>query len=120
MGVFFGTALALGLEGLDTTLKTPEEVEGFLAIPNLAMMPHLEVAAGHRGKEVPELVVHHGSQPGASETYRGFTTSIVFSAPDQPPRTLLITSSLLPLMSVTAAAVLGTLVEGVLLVVKDI
>ena len=45
----------------------PEEVEGFLDIPNLAMMPHLEVAAGHPGKEVPELVVHHGSHPRASE-----------------------------------------------------
>ena len=54
MGVFFGIplalALGLGLESLDTTLKTPEEVEGLLDIPNLAMMPHLEVAAGHPGK----------------------------------------------------------------------
>jgi hypothetical protein len=120
VGVCFGSALALGLESLAATRKTPEEVGGFRDIPNLARMPHLEVAAGHRAKGVPELVVHHGSHLRTAEAYRGFTTSIHFSAPHQPPRLLLITSSLSPLMSLTAAAVPGTMVAGVLLVVKDI
>ncbi len=93
MGVFCGIALALGLENLDTTLKTPEEVEGWLEIPNLAMIPHLEVSAGNP-QGPPELIVHHGSQPQASEAYLGLRTSILFSTPDHPPRLLLVTSSM--------------------------
>lgn len=94
LGLVFGVGLAFGLESLDTTLKNPEEVEGWLEIPNLAMIPHLEVADGNPGIESPELIVHHGSQPLASEAYRGLRTSILFSTADQAPRILLITSSL--------------------------
>lgn len=104
LGIIFGAAIALGLENLDTTLKTPEEVEGWLEIPNLAMIPHLEITAGNPGKEIPELIVHHGTHPLASEAYRGLRTSILFSTPGKAPRILLITSSL-PLegKSLTAA-----------------
>jgi capsular exopolysaccharide synthesis family protein len=103
LGVVCGIALALGLENLDTTLKTPEEVEGWLKIPNLAMIPHIEVSAGNPVEELPELIVHHGSQPRASEAYLGLRTSILFSTPDQPPRILLVTSSL-PLEGKTLTA----------------
>src|SRR5208337_4453425 len=95
LGVVCGIALALGLENLDTTLKTPEEVEGWLEIPNLAMIPHLEASAGNPGpEESPELIVHHGTHPQASEAYLGLRTSILFSTPDQAPRILLVTSSM--------------------------
>jgi len=103
MGGILGIALALGLENLDTTLKTPEEVEGWLETPNLAMIPHLDLATGNPQKESPELVVHHGSQPLASESYRGLRTSILFSTPEKAPRILLITSSM-PLEGKTTTA----------------
>jgi capsular exopolysaccharide synthesis family protein len=104
LGVVFGIALALGLENLDTTLKTPEEVEGWLEIPNLAMIPHVKVSAGNPGEGPPELIVHSGSQPLASESYLGLRTSILFSTPDQAPRILLVTSSL-PLEGKTMTAI---------------
>jgi len=95
LGMIFGTGLAVGLENLDTTLKTPEEVEGWLQIPNLAMIPHIGVSgSSNPGKEVPELVVHHGGQPLASEAYLGLRTSILFSTAEQAPRIILITSSI--------------------------
>jgi polysaccharide biosynthesis transport protein len=104
IGMVLGVGLAFGLESLDTTLKTPEEVEGWLEIPNLAMIPHLKGSgSSNPGKEVPELVVHKGSQPLASEAYRGLRTSILFSSPDHAPRVLLITSSL-PLEGKTLTA----------------
>lgn len=104
LGGVLGIGLALGLESLDTTLKTPEEVEGWLETPNLAMIPHLNLATGNPQKESPELIVHHGDQPLASESYRGLRTSILFSAPEKAPRILLITSSL-PLEGKTTTAV---------------
>ena len=95
MGLALGVGLAMVLESLDTTLKTPEEVEGWLEIPNLALIPHMEFTAGNPAKEdFPELIVHHGTQPLASESYRGLRTTILFSAPGQAPRVLLVTSSL--------------------------
>jgi capsular exopolysaccharide synthesis family protein len=95
LGIFFGAALALGLESLDTTLKTPDEVEEWLEIPNLAMISHIEVPAhaGDADGGPPELVVHSGSQPLVSEAYRGLRTSILFSSPGQAPKTLLVTST---------------------------
>jgi len=92
LGLFFGVGLALVLESLDTTLKTPEDVENWLEIPNLALIPHIDTA-GNPG-EVPELVVFHGHQPLASEAYRVLRTSILFSSPGQAPRFLLVTSTL--------------------------
>ncbi len=92
LGLFLGVALALVLESLDTTLKTPEEVEGSLGIPSLAMIPHIETSANPG--ESPELVVFHDHQPMASEAYRVLRTNILFSSPGQAPRTLLITSTL--------------------------
>ncbi len=92
LGLFLGVALALLLEGLDTTLKTPEEVEEVLGIPSLAMIPRIDMPANPG--EAPELVVYHGDQPLASEAYRVLRTSILFSSPGQAPRSLLITSTM--------------------------
>jgi capsular exopolysaccharide synthesis family protein len=95
MGLVLGVGLAVFTESLDTTLKTPEEVEGWLEIPNLALIPHMEFTSGNPVKEeFPELIVHHGTQPLASESYRGLRTTILFSTPGQAPRILLVTSSL--------------------------
>jgi succinoglycan biosynthesis transport protein ExoP len=92
LGLFLGVALALVLESVDTTIKTPEDVEGFLGIPSLAMIPHIETPANLG--ESPELVVFHGHQPLSSEAYRVLRTSILFSSPGHAPRSLLITSTL--------------------------
>ncbi len=92
LGLFFGIGLALLLETLDTTIKTPEEVEKWLEVPNLALIPHIDT--GDHPGEAPELVVFHGHQPLASEAYRVLRTSILFSSPGQTPRLLLVTSTL--------------------------
>ena len=94
LGLVLGTALALGLENLDTTLGTPDEVEHLLGIPNLAIIPHLEFSSGNPETMSPELIVHHDSQPLASEYYRVLRTSILFSSPEHGPFVLLVTSSL--------------------------
>jgi polysaccharide biosynthesis transport protein len=128
LGIFFGVAVVLGLENLDTTLKTPEEVEGWLEIPNLGMVPHLELSVGnpekHLAPELPELVVHHGTQPLASEAYRGLRTSILFSSPGQAPKLLLITSSVpeegKTLTAINLACAMAQAEQSTLLVDSDL
>lgn len=124
MGLILGMVAVLGLESLDTTLKTPEELESWLEVPNLALIPHLELAAGNPGEEISELVVHHGTQPLASEAYRAIRTSVLFSTPGHSPQVLLITSSL-PVegKSLTAANLATAMAKaepGVLLVDADL
>jgi len=94
IGLILGGALAVGLENLDTTLKTPEEVEGWLEIPNLVMIPHLDLFSDNPTKEGAELVLHHDGQSIASELYRILRTKIHYSTPGRPPRVLLVTSTL--------------------------
>ena len=86
LGLILGCALAFGLENFDTTLKSPDEVEEWLEIPNLALIPHLEISDNNPTKGIQELVMHHDRQPLASEAYRGLRTSILFSTPGQAPR----------------------------------
>lgn len=94
MGLVLSLVLALGLENLDTTITTPDEVEQFLGFPNLAIIPHLEFASGNPETMSPELIVHHDSQPLASEYYRVLRTSILFSSLESGAFVLLVTSSL--------------------------
>ncbi len=103
LGLFLGVTAAFGLENLDTTLKTPEEVENWLEVPNLAMIPHLDMVRTDEPEELLEIVVVNGRQPLAAEAYRGLRTSILFSASGQAPKTLLVTSSL-PLEGKTVTA----------------
>ena len=88
-----GVTLSLVLENLDTTITTIDDVQGWLEVPNLAIIPHLDLPDHDPLIESPGLVVHHGTQPLAAESYRVLRTSIFFSAPDQGPRILLLTSS---------------------------
>lgn len=124
LGAILGVAAALGLENLDTTLKTPEEVEGWLEIPSLAMIPHLDIGPGSTPQELPEVVVHQGQQPLVAEAYRSLRTSIFFATPGQAARTLLITSSLpkegKSLTAANLAAVMAQAEPQVLLVDADL
>jgi len=124
LGLVLGTAAAFGLENLDTTLKTPEEVEGWLEVPNLALIPHLDLSPGGESGKIPELVAVNSNQPLAAEAYRSLRTSILFSAPGQAPRTLLVTSALplegKTLTAANLAAVMAQAEDGVLLVDADL
>jgi len=124
LGLTFGVCLAFGLEYLDTTLKTPEEVESYLEVPNLAIIPHLELEAGEEGAVAPQMVVALETQTVASESYRALRTSILFSTPGHPPQVLLITSALpmegKTLTAVNLATAMAKAEHGVLLVDSDI
>ena len=109
-GLGLGVSMAFVLEHLDSSLKTPEDVRQVLRLPTLGMVPHFaylprprrqrllrqrEVAATEESLParmgdlvgfVPEGCVH-------AEAYRGIRTSLLFCNPENPPRTVLLTSS---------------------------
>ncbi|HEY8228307.1 MAG TPA: polysaccharide biosynthesis tyrosine autokinase [Pyrinomonadaceae bacterium] len=107
LSLAFGVALALFLEYLDDTVKSPEDVERGLRLPALAVIPLAGLSAGQRllpftGKEARgngngngrELLINNDGPSVQAEAYRHLRTSVLLSTAGRAPRTLLVTSSL--------------------------
>jgi succinoglycan biosynthesis transport protein ExoP len=111
VGLALGLAAAWLREQLDSSLKTPDDVEQQLGVTFLGLLPELgddDPSAGHgrrkrrrRGKtaERPgaagpvELIVHDRPLSGIAEAARSIRTNLMFMNPDRPHRTLLVTSA---------------------------
>lgn len=68
VGLIFGVSIAFFLEYIDTSVKTLEDVERYLQVPVLAVVP----------KDVGILHAHNGISPDA-EAYRILRTNIEFN-----------------------------------------
>jgi polysaccharide biosynthesis transport protein len=97
IGLGTGIALAFGIEALDNTLKTQADVEQFLGVPVLGLVP---VISGHNdaadavGDDLRQrdLGVFLDPKSVAAECCRSIRTNILFMSPDRPIRTMVITS----------------------------
>ncbi|MGH7384668.1 MAG: CpsD/CapB family tyrosine-protein kinase, partial [Candidatus Rokuibacteriota bacterium] len=96
IGIFGGIALAFFFEYLDTSIRDPREVEAMLRVPTLGLVPARAALVEHRieARSVGPfaLVAHHATSSVLAEAFRGVRTSVVYATPDQPPKTLLVTS----------------------------
>jgi polysaccharide biosynthesis transport protein len=107
-----GVSVAFLLEYLDNTLKTPEEVEHYLRVPTLGIVPDFLSLEWQRhapqklpsllprmssslasGKE-PALVLSQHSFSIVKEAYRTLRTAILLSRAEEPPKTILFTSGI--------------------------
>lgn len=105
LGLTCGIALAFVFEGLDTTVRTPDQVEAIADSPALANIPLMKMtSAGNKNKAMMtsgaqrtgEIAVLTYSRPMSeiAEAYRALRTSILLSMPDTPPQLILVTSPL--------------------------
>ncbi len=106
-GVLLGLLLASLREQLDSSLKTPSDVEQDLRIPFLGLLPEMkdEEQRDRKGRRARrskergrtngpmELVVHDQPLSGIAEAARSIRTNIMFMNPDRPHRILLVTSA---------------------------
>ncbi len=97
LGLGTGVALAFAIEALDNTLKTQADVEQFLGVPVLGLVPVIgtqnepaEVLADDLRQR--DLGVFLDPKSVAAECCRSIRTNILFMSPDRPIRTMLITS----------------------------
>ncbi|MFN2578328.1 MAG: GumC family protein [Pyrinomonadaceae bacterium] len=109
LALAFGAALALFLEYMDDTVHSTDDVERFLRLPALAVIPamssisaprrllssaaSLQKRNGNNGGN-PELLLNLNGRSALAEAYRQLRTSVLLSTAGRAPKTLLVTSSL--------------------------
>lgn len=108
LALAFGVGLALFLEYLDDTVKTPSDIESGLRLPSLAIIPLAGKPAARRllpsaalqrvngngnGNGGSELLINASGPSTQGEAYKHLRTSILLSTPGRSPKTLLVTSS---------------------------
>jgi succinoglycan biosynthesis transport protein ExoP len=104
-GVGLGIALAFAIEALDNTLKTQADVETFLGVPVLGLIPIIgpgkadlkdkdkdKDRKGDQQVRDRDLGVFREPRSMAAECCRSIRTNILFMSPDHPVRTMVITS----------------------------
>jgi len=102
LGFFLALLLAGGLcfllEYLDTSIKTPKDIERFFTLPLLATIPKIEERRGFlsflrkgRGEENPRILDESSHRAG-SEAFRILRTSLQYASPDRPIGSVVISS----------------------------
>jgi capsular exopolysaccharide synthesis family protein len=111
VGLGLGLGMAFFQEYLDNSLKTPDDVQRFLRLPTLGMIPAAKAAGrlaygygSAKRKRLPtpsgngqtsdlnlELLTAEGNGL-LGEAYRSLRTSLLLSSSGRPPRVVLITS----------------------------
>jgi len=106
LGLFLGLGLAFGVEFIDTSIKSPEDVEKLSGLPSLGIVPTFHMDGSQKnlyldyytysprhkqlkdpikeGEKAPiELINHFYPNLAVSEAYRTIRTSILFSHTDR-------------------------------------
>jgi polysaccharide biosynthesis transport protein len=86
LGLLIGAALALGLEQLDDSIKSPEDVDTKLGVPLLGAIPML-------GKGITAGEALGDPRSAVSEAYYSVRTALQFSTSEGVPPNLLVTSA---------------------------
>jgi succinoglycan biosynthesis transport protein ExoP len=98
MGLATGVGLAFAIEALDNTLKTQADVEQFLGVPVLGLVPMIGLAPGAEPVQANDnlrerdLGVFLDPKSVAAECCRSIRTNILFMSPDRPLKTMVVTS----------------------------
>lgn len=108
IGLILGMVIAFVMETLDTSIGTIEEVETFLGIPVLGVIPLIrpeEIRATIQGKGIAEqpseevmemnarLITHFAPKSNLAESFRSLRTSIKFLVLEKNIKSLMISSS---------------------------
>jgi succinoglycan biosynthesis transport protein ExoP len=100
LGLFLGVFFAIVMENLDTSIGTIEDVESYLEVPVLGVIPSIEVEPEGKGEEPAAerrrdslLIITMDPKSPVIEAYRALRTNIIFLHQEKGIKTLMITSS---------------------------
>jgi capsular exopolysaccharide synthesis family protein len=91
-GLFGGIGLAFFAEYLDSTIKTPEDVEKRMFMPSLGLVP-LHTSSSDSKLLPVEYISHSDSKSAISEAYSSIRTFLLFSSAGKPPKVMMVTSA---------------------------
>ncbi len=86
-GLVFGFGLALLLEYVDDTVRTPDDLSAIWDIPKLGMVPRFKLTAERR--VIDELATTHP----IAEVYRTIRNGLMFASLDKPLRLIAVSSA---------------------------
>jgi len=88
LGLFWGLLLALFMEHIDNTIKSPDDIEHIKSLTLLGTIP--------RAKQLKDMNIISNLDPTSPivEAYRTIRNSIRYASVDKPVKTLVITSSI--------------------------
>ena len=89
VGMGAGMLLVVGLNALDSSVKTVDEMEGILSLPVMAAIPHMK--AVRAGREF--VVVAEDSKSNGAEAFRSLRASLSMLGRIDDRRTFLFTSA---------------------------
>jgi capsular exopolysaccharide synthesis family protein len=91
-GLMAGIGFVFLLEFLDNTFKNPEEINQYLDIPYLGLIPAYDKSV-HDDEHHTDLITLISPRSTTSESYRAIRTSILFSSADVVPQIIVVTSA---------------------------
>ncbi|RDV36863.1 hypothetical protein DV096_17425 [Bradymonadaceae bacterium TMQ3] len=96
LGLFLGGSIMVLIDALDTTVKTEEHVTKYTTRPILGMLPAVNAGAVKGvekfGDSALDTLTHTAPRSSFAEAIKTLRTNLMFMAPDNPPRVLLMTS----------------------------
>ncbi|HWX56834.1 MAG TPA: polysaccharide biosynthesis tyrosine autokinase [Verrucomicrobiae bacterium] len=104
VGIVLGAMMAFVQEALDSSLKTPEDVEALIATPALAQIPAKGLAKDrvlygnqkrleNNGNSSSNVALLQNSTSAVSEAYRALRTSVLLSVASRAPQSVLVASA---------------------------
>lgn len=128
MGLLLGIGIALLLEALDNSVKTVKEVQAIFDLTVLGTIPQLDgerkVSATVLDRSRQPLPVRDEPRSAVSEAFRMLQANLKFLSSDNPPRIIVMTSSIpqegKSTTSANLALVLAEMGHRVLLVDADL
>jgi polysaccharide biosynthesis transport protein len=108
VGLATGTALALLLDGLNTTFRSPDQIEQLTGQTVIATIPSIGANQGRA-----DVLARLAERPNSSlaESVRNLRTSLLYSNVDHPPKVVMFTSSV-PQEGKTVTAMLTALASA--------
>jgi polysaccharide biosynthesis transport protein len=96
LGLFLGVLLAVVLDRLDNSIRSPDEVREQLDVNVLGMIPVIRVEHDQSklrtDAPLERLVTHADPRSVVAESYRSLRTNLAFARASQDMRTLVLTS----------------------------
>jgi capsular exopolysaccharide synthesis family protein len=96
VGLLLGVVLAFGLDKLDDSVKSPDELRDQMELPMLGLIPAIKAERGSRraaaDSTVGRLLTHADPRSPVAEAYRSMRTNLAFARAQQSPQAIVVAS----------------------------